>query len=170
MKKYFLKEDHQEVKLGDKIQISAPVNTSYGQGRAHVDVVLTEANMKKLVDDGFIVAEKGKEKIDFDSMKPYFRRFARKNEMSLPSCLMLLSLLLNTSKKAHLLMLIETIAEVKNRDLKKGDKVFWLNPAANYKPVEVVGNHNHAVVFYSLKDAIETYNLLLPFINDLDGE
>ena len=38
MKKFFLKENGKEVKLGEKIQISTPVNTSYGEGKAQVEV------------------------------------------------------------------------------------------------------------------------------------
>lgn len=177
MKKFFLKEDGKEVKLGEKIQISTPVNTSYGVGKAQVEVEVSPATLKKLVDDGFVIIEddgpqKTEAQIFFENMKPYFRRFARKNGMSLPSCMGYFLLLAETSKRAHLLVLLETIAEVKNRDLKKGPKVYWLNPAANYSPVEVVGNPNNAVVFYSAKDAFYAHRLLLPLIKDLvaDGE
>lgn len=182
MKKFFLKEDGKEVKLGEKIQISTPVNTSYGEGKAQVEVEVSLATLKKLVDDGFVIVkddepQKTEAQIFFDNLKPYFRRFARKNGMSLPSCIGYFFLLFKVSKRAHLLVLLETIAEVKNRevknrDLKKGPKVYWLNPAANYSPVEVVGNPNNAVVFYSAKDALDAHRLLLPLIKDLvaDGE
>lgn len=177
MKKFFLKEDGKEVKLGEKIQISTPVNTSYGEGKAQVEVEVSPATLKKLVDDGFVIIkddepQKTEVQLFFENMKPYFRRFARKNGMSLFSCMGYFLLLYETSKRAHLLVLLETIAEVKNRDLKKGPKVYWLNPAANYSPVEVVGNPNNAVVFYSAKDALDAHRLLLPLIKDLvaDGE
>ena len=177
MKKFFLKEDGKEIKLGEKIQISTLVDTSYGEGKAQVEVEISPATLKKLVDDGFVTIEDDKPQktemqILFEKLKPYFRRFARKNGMSLPSCMGYFVLLSETSKRAHLLVLLETIAEVKNRDLKKGSKVYWLNPAANYKVAEVVGNHNNAVVFYSPEDAVDAYKLLLPFIKDLvaDGE
>lgn len=177
MKKFFLKEDGKEVKLGEKIQISTPVNTSYGEGKVHVEVEVSIATLKKLVDDGFVIIkddepQKTEVQIFFENMKPYFRRFARKNGMSLPACMGYFLLLSETSKRAHLLVLLETIAEMKNRDLKKGPKVYWLNPAYNYSPVEVVGNHNNAVVFYSVKDALDAHRLLLLLIKDLvaDGE
>ena len=177
MKKFFLKEDGKEIKLGEKIQISTLVNTSYGEGKAQVEVEVSPATLKKLVDDGFVLIkddepQKTDAQIFFENMKPYFRRFARKNGMSDYSCMGYFLLLYETSKRAHLLVLLETIAEVKNRDLKKGPKVYWLNPAANYSPVELVGNHNNAVVFYSAKDALDAHRLLLPLIKDLvaDGE
>lgn len=177
MKKFFLKEDGKEVKLGEKIQISTPVNTSYGKGKAQVEVEVSPATLSKLVEDGFVIIkgdepQKTEEQTFFENMKPYFRRFARKNGIPLYYCIEYFSLLYETSKRAHLLVLLETIAEVKNRDLKKGPKVYWLNPAANYSPVEVVGNHNNAVVFYSVKDALDAHRLLLPLIKDLvaDGE
>lgn len=177
MKKFFLKEDGKEIKLGEKIQISTPVNTSYGEGKAQVEVEISPATLKKLVDDGFVIIkddepQKTEVQIFFENMKPYFRRFARKNGMSLPACMGYFLLLAETSKRAHLLVLLETIAEVKNRDLKMGTKVYWLNPAANYSPVGVVGNNNNAVVFYSAKDALDAYRLLHPLIKDLvtDGE
>lgn len=172
MKKFFLKEDGKEVKFGEKIQISIPVNTSYGGSKAQVEVEVSPATLKKLVDDGFVIIkddepQKTEAQIFFENMKPYFRRFARKNGISLPACIGYFFILSETSKRAHLLVLLETIAEVKNRDLKKGTKVYWLNPAANYSPTEVVGNPNNAVVFYSAKDALDAHRLLLPLIKNL---
>ena len=176
MKKFFLKEDGKEIKLGDKIQISTPVNTSYGGGIAQVKVEISPATLKKLEDDGFVTVkddepQKNEAQIFFENMKPYLRRFARKNGMSLPACMGYFLLLSETSKRAHLLVLLETIAEVKNRDLKRGPKVYWFNPAANYM-IEVIDHPNNAVVFYSKKDALDAYELLLPLIKDLvaDGE
>lgn len=177
MKKFFLKEDGKEVKLGEKIQISTPVSTSYGEGRTQVEIEISPATLKKLVDDGFVIIkedepQKTESQTFLKNMKPYFKRFAIKNGMSFPSCIKYFSLLFEVSKRAHLLVLLETIAEVKNKDFKKGPKVYWLNPAANYSPVEVIGNHNNAVVFYSLNDALDAHRLLLPLIKDLvaDGE
>ena len=177
MKKLFLKEDGKEVRLGEKIQISTPVSTSYGEGRTQVEIEISPATLKKLVDDGFVIIKEDEpqetESQNFlKNMKPYFRRFARKNGISLPACIEYFLLLFKTSKRAHLLVLLETIAEVKNKGLKKGPKVYWLNPAANYSRVEVTDSYNNAVVFYSAKDALDAHRLLLPLIKDLvaDGE
>lgn len=54
MKKYFLKKNKQEVKLGDEIKMETPVDTSYGKGVATVIVTVTEAILKKLISDGFV--------------------------------------------------------------------------------------------------------------------
>lgn len=171
MKKFFLK-DGKEVKLGEKIQISTPVRTSYGEGKAQVEVEISPATLKKLVDDGFVTIkddkpQKTEAQLFFESMKPYYRRFARKNGMTLSACFAYFSLLAETSKRAHLTVLLETIAEVKNGGLEKGSTVYWLNPAAGYYPVEVVGNHYNSIVFYSLKDAMDAHKLLAPIIKDL---
>jgi hypothetical protein len=172
MKKFFLKEGGKEVKLGEKIQISTPVSTSYGEGKAQVEIEISPATLKKLVDDGFVIIkndepQKTEVQTFFENLKPYFRKFARKNDMSLSTCMGYFLFLFNTSKRALLLVLLETIAEVKNRDLKKCHMVYWLNPAANYNPVAVVGNRNNAIVFYSAKDALDAHKLLLPLIKNL---
>lgn len=57
MTKYFLKDGHKEVQLGDKITIFTPVNTPYGKGVATVDVELSKTMLKVLVEDGFILRE-----------------------------------------------------------------------------------------------------------------
>ena len=46
MKKFFLKENGKEVKLGEKIQISTPVSTSYGEGRTQVEIEISPATLK----------------------------------------------------------------------------------------------------------------------------
>ena len=57
MTKYFLRDGHKEVQLGDKVTISTPVNTPYGKGVATVDVELSKTMLKVLVEDGFILRE-----------------------------------------------------------------------------------------------------------------
>ena len=66
MKKYYFKKGNREVKLGDKVTMQTPVDTSYGKGVATVDVEITEATLKKLTDDGLVIAKSSpsKEKED----------------------------------------------------------------------------------------------------------
>ena len=62
MKGYFLKDGGREVKLGQIVEISTPVNTSYGEGTAYVNVELTEETLPELISDGFILVKEEKPK------------------------------------------------------------------------------------------------------------
>lgn len=61
MKKYYLKKGNREVKLGDKIRMETPVDTSYGKGVATVDVEVTKITLKKLIEDGFVIVKDSSE-------------------------------------------------------------------------------------------------------------
>jgi hypothetical protein len=68
------------------------VSTSYGEGKAQVEIEVSPATLKKLVDDGFVIVkddepQKTEVQTFFENMKPYFRRFARKNGISLSACM-----------------------------------------------------------------------------------
>lgn len=54
MKKYFLKtgKTKREIKIGDEIKLSKPVDTPYGKGETVVTVNVTEESLKKLIESG----------------------------------------------------------------------------------------------------------------------
>ena len=172
MKKYFLTKNNQELKVGDKIKLTKPVNTSYGKGMVVTEIKVTENILEKLVEDGFVRVEEPDESESMvERLKPYIRKIARKNHIDFPTACTMLSVMLEVSPKAHLQLLVETIAEVKNRDKEPGKDTWYLNPLTSYKPVQIVGNPTTATVFYEAGDALEAHRTLLPFIKDiLDGE
>lgn len=61
MKKYFLTKNNQELKVGDKIKLTKPVNTSYGEGMVVTEIKVTENTLEKLVEDGFVRVEEPNE-------------------------------------------------------------------------------------------------------------
>lgn len=172
MKKYFLTKNNQELKVGDKITLTKPVTTSYGEGMVMTEIRVTEDILEKLVKDGFVRVEEPNE---FEGMaegmverlKPYIRRIARKNHIDFPTACTLLGAMLAVSPKAHLQLLVETIAEVKNRGKEPGENTWYLNPLTSYKPVQIEGNPTTATVFYDALDALEAHGVLLPFIKDI---
>lgn len=172
MKKYFLTKDNQEIGVGDKITLTKPVNTSYGVGKLVTEVRVTEDTLEKLVKDGFVKVEESDEAEGmFERLKPYIMEIAKKSHIAFPTACGMLDVVLETSPKAHLQLLIETIAEVKNRDKEPGKDTWYLNPLTNYKPIQIVGNPTTATVFYEAGDAVEAHRTLLPFTKDiLDGE
>lgn len=172
MKKYFLTKNNQELKVGDKIKLTKLVDTSYGEGMTVIEIKVTENTLEKLVKDGFVRVEEPDESEGMvEKLKPYIRKIARKNHINFPAACAMLSSVLEVSPKAHLQLLVEAIAEVKNRDKEPGKYTWYLNPLISYKPISIVGNPTTAIVFYEEGDALEAHRTLLPFIKDiLDGE
>ena len=175
MKKYFLTKDNQEIGVGDKITLTKPINTSYGGGIAVIKIKVTEDILEKLVKDGFVRVEESDESDESEGMikrlKPYIMEIARKNHIDFPTACGMLEVVLETSPKAHLQLLTETIAEVKNRGKEPGEYTWYLNPLTSYNPTQIIGNPPTATVFYGVGDAFEAHRTLLPFIKDiLDGE
>lgn len=172
MKKYFLTKNNKEVMVGDKITLTKTVDTPYGEGIMMTEIKVTEDILEKLVEDGFVRVEEPDEAEGIiERLKPYIRRIARKNHIDFPIACAMLGTVLNVSPRAHLQLLIEAIAEVKNRGKKSGKDIWYLNPLASYKPVRIIGNPTTATVFYKAEDALEAHKTLLPFIKGiLDGE
>jgi hypothetical protein len=168
MKKYFLTKDNQELKVGDKITLTKSVDTSYGVGKLVTEVRVTEDILEKLVKGGHVRVEESDEFEGMvDRLRPYIRRIARKNQMDFPTTCGMLDVVLRTSPKAHLQLLIETIAEVKNRGKEPGKDNWHLNPLASYRPTQIAGNPTTATVFYEAGDALEAHRTLLPLIKGI---
>lgn len=176
MKKYFLRDNKQEVKLGDKVDLFTTTDTPYGEGRTTVVVTLTEKMLKQLIEDGLIIEkEDATGEYDFmNGIKPYIRRFARKNGWTFPNAITFLQLLSVLCKKAHLDVLVEMVSEAKNRGKQKGEEVYFLNALNGYYPKAVrIADVKYLprMHFYDAKDALDARKLLLPVIEDiLDGE
>ena len=172
MKKYFLKNSDQELQIGQRVLVQKPMQTPFGMGTVQAEVVITQATLELLEKEGVVeVRDDFDVKAYVEKLKPYVRRIARKMKVDLPEASSFLQSLLSLSPKAHFTLLAEVIAEVKNRGLERGPKVYWFNPAANYM-IEVIDHPNSAAAFYSVKDALDAYKLLFPFIRELvaDGE
>lgn len=172
--KYFLKKNNEEIKIGQTIELSTSVDTSYGPGVATTKVKVTEPMLKKLIEDGFVVEKKEKKesnKVDditntIIALKPYLKKIGKKVGFDLHEVMMLLSIVSGVSKAVHLGIFIEVIAEAKNKGKTIKNKAYYLNPIYGYKPSPVIGNFNGAPVFADLEDAEEVYKLLLPLIED----
>lgn len=180
MKKYFLTENNKELKVGNKIKLTASVNTSYGKGKGVIEVKVTEDTLEKLVKDGLVRVEESNEADEADEavnteclierLKPYIMEIAKKMHADFPTACGMLGVTYDISPKIQLQLLLETIAEVKNRGKKPGKDNWWLNPLTGYKPIKVIGSPTSATVFYEVWDALEAYKTLLPFIKDTHDE
>jgi hypothetical protein len=172
MKKYFLKSNGQEIKLGQKIELSVPVETSYGKGTATTKLVVTDETLIQLIEDGFVV-EKDSLKSARKEIMPCLKPLSAKVNLSTIHTSMLCEILYDMSPKTHLQLLIEGIATTKNKGKHiKDNTVYCMTPfdvfhvvAVDYSPKIA----KSAVVFYDQKDAIEAYHMLSPFINNLHG-
>lgn len=173
MKKYFLKSNGQELKVGQVIELSVPVETSYGKGTATTKLVVTEENLTQLIQDEFVV-EKDSLKEAIKEIMPCLKPLSAKVSLDTIHAVMLCEVLYNMSPKAHLQLLIEGIATIKNKGKHiKDNTVYCMTPfdgfhvvAIDYSPKLVKG----ATVFYDNKDALVAYQMIKPFIEDLYGK
>ena len=177
MKKYFLGKTNREVKLGSNISVRENVNTSFGFNEVGFVVTLNKKNIKKFIDRGIIRVEDDNEmsvEKRFEGMMPCVHRIFKKSPFINVSTEKFLDALARVSPKAHLQLLIENFAEIRNKGKKIGDCTWYLNPIAGYAPVKIMGKPSStmvATVFYDEQDAKEVYSLLSDFINVvIDGK
>ena len=177
MRKYFLGKTNTEVKFGSTISVRERVNTSFGFNEVGYVITLDKKNVKKLIDRG-IIREEGNDKMsieeEFEGFKPCIQRVFKKSPFTQESTRKFLNALNILSPKAHLQLLIENFAEIRNKGKKIGDCTWYLNPISGYAPVKIMGKPSDtmvATVFYDEQDAKEVYSLLSAFINIIiDGE
>lgn len=177
MRKYFLGKTDKEVKLGSTISVREMVNTSFGFNEVGFVVTLSKKNVKKFIDRGIIRVEDDKEmdvEKKFENMALCIHRIFKNSPFTHDFSKKFLDTLANISPKAHLQLLIENFAEIRNKDKKIGDCTWYLNPIAGYAPVKIMGKPSStmvATVFYDEQDAKEAYSLLSDFINVIiDGK
>lgn len=177
MRKYFLGKTDKEVKLGSTISVREMINTSFGFNEVSFVVTLSKKNVKKLIDRGIIRVEDDNEmnvEKKFEGMAPCIHRIFKKSPFIDRCTRDMFSVLASISPKAHLQLLIENFAEIRNKDKKIGDCTWYLNPIAGYAPVKIMGKPSStmvATVFYDEQDAKEAYSLLSDFINVIiDGK
>lgn len=174
MVKYYLKSTGKEVKVGETIEVEMLADTVFGKSTAKVDVLVTQSSLEILIQKGIVVKEddsltEEQLKKHWDLIKPYIRRFARKEKVALPDAIAVFAYVGEISPVAHIDMLLEQIAEVKNRDKERDSQVYWLNPANNYAPSRLMGKSSCVIPFYSYSDAIEAYGLIKPFVKAMIG-
>lgn len=172
MKKYFLKSNGQELKVGQWIDLSVPVETSYGKGKAITRVKVTEKTLAKLVEDEFVEVRSNEEALK-DALKkvtPFLKALTAKANMDISHAYMLCALVSDMSPMAHLTLLIESLACARNKGkLIKNDVVWWLHPGQGYKPTGMSSSNplvNRGPVFYDQKDANDAYDMIHPFIEE----
>lgn len=164
MLKYYLKnsDKKQEVNVGDKIIVSVPTSTPYGEAKCDIEVVVTQASLRQLIKDNLVIAVEEAPKFDPEVYKPFVRRLARKNEITFDEALEFLDILKETSMYAHNALLIELMAYVMNRGKdKKG--IYKLYPDGVLSVV--CTTDVHFPFFYQLADAKRAQELLKPFID-----
>ena len=169
--KYFIKDSDKEVQMGQTIEVEQKVTTSLGEGVCKTQVVVTPENVGLLVKQGFLVQkeeEKGMSpaiKEHWEKLKPYIRRFARKNDMPLVPAILFFASLEEVSPLVQIYVLLETISEVKNRGKSPAPIVYYLSPTCGFEIAVVNLKASKFIpVFYSRDDAKEAYELIKPFL------
>ena len=162
MIKYYLKDNKQEVKVGDKITISVPTSTPYGQAKCVVNVVVTQESLKQLIKDGLVLSEE-KSPFNLEDYKLFIRRLARKCNITFPEALELLDSIKSVSLYAHNTLLLEMIAEVFNKDKKIPYSVYVIGDnSILYVDLKNV----HQPFFTTREDAQKAAYLMRPFYEE----
>lgn len=175
MIRYFLRNSKKEIKVGDRITISVPASTPYGQAKCEVEVVVTQDSLKQLIKDGLVTAQEERV-VTLEDYKPFIRRLARRRGITYPEALELLDDIKEVSIYAHNALLLELMAEVMNNthdkeNLMNAPIVNIVHPvtleAAQFTPKIgprfAKGGCPH---FVSLKDAEKAANLMKPFYEE----
>ena len=169
--KYFIKDSDEEVQMGQTIEVEQKVTTSLGEGICKTQVVVTPKNVGLLVKQGFLVQKEEEKGMSpdleehWEKLKPYIRRFARKNDMPLVPAIMFFASLEQVSPLAQIHVLLETISEVKNRGKSAAPTVYYLSPMCGFEIAMVsLRASKFTPVFYSRDDAKEAYELIKPFL------
>jgi hypothetical protein len=127
MVKFFLKGTNQEVSVGDKVKITTPIKTPYGEVDSTFEVVVTQASLEQLIKDGLVIKST-------PSLKPYVRAISIKLNLSIKQTYEFLDELKSAFPYAHYYLIMETIAEVMNGEIfcKSG---YVVTPKGNVIPI-----------------------------------
>lgn len=162
MVKYFLKNTDQEVKIGNKITISYPVRTPYGESKHEFDVLVTQKSLEQLIKDNLVEA-KEVSPVNLKAYRPYVRALAARLGCTISTAAELLDTIKEASPFAHNCLLIDLIAEVSNRGKEFGDCAYSANMTSGL-PVKRVESSFDEPVFTTLKDAQNAIALVTPFV------
>lgn len=159
--KYYLKDKNQEVKVGDRVTISVPASTPYGQAKCEVSVLVTQESLKQLIKDGLVVI-KEENAVNFEDYKPFIRRLARKCNITFPEAVELLDSIKSVSIYAHNILLKEMMAEVFNRGKEHRPLEYYVN----YNAISCDGNNLPMPSFVDKEDAEKAHRLMKPFYEE----
>jgi hypothetical protein len=164
MVKYYLKNTDKEVKVGDRITISVPTSTPYGQAKCDIEVLVTQETLNQLVEDN-LVDKREEQKINFEYYEPFIRRIARKHDITFHEACEFLDNLKDISVHAHNAVMLEAMADVFNGDKVVGisNWVWIINAHGEVGSTQLQGIVNP--FFIDQKDAIRALSLLKPFLS-----
>ena len=163
MIKYYLKNTDKEVKVGDRITISVPTSTPYGQAKCDIEVLVTQDTLNQLVKDNLVI-KKEEYEINLEEYKPFIRRIARKCDITFPEACELLDAIKRVSMNAHNAIMLEAMTEVFNKDkiLDQNPWVYVINSHG-----EVSCSRREGIIepyFIAKNDAVKALSLLRPFL------
>lgn len=113
MIKYYLKNSKQEVKIGDNVTVTVPANTPYGETKGTIRFTVTPESLKQLIKDKLVIPKEGNI-TDFETYKPFVKKFADNHNIGYGSVCNMLHTLAQTSMNTHNMLMLEMIAEYFN--------------------------------------------------------
>jgi len=178
MVKYFLKGTDQEVKVGNKIKISVPTRTPYGEGICEVETLVTQVSLTQLCKDGIIEEREIPEPSikrpnpampNFVEYKPFIRKLARKMHTSFDNALAFLDILHDVSPYAHNCLLEDIMAEEMNKEKEFDCNAFIINHGTGAYILRIpVDTPIDMPKFTSNKDARKAFELIKPFMESAE--
>jgi hypothetical protein len=163
MVKFFLKGTNQEVSVADKVKITTPIKTPYGEVDSTFEVVVTQASLEQLIKDGLVV------KKDSDSLSTYVKYISKKLGLSVKETYTFLNELKDVFPVTHYTLLMEGMSEVMNATSEYKNTKYAIYPEGR---ILYVGNPKSlkeytAPTFYRKIDAQRATTLLSIFKDNM---
>lgn len=169
MAKYFLKQSKKEVKVGDTIELIQPVETPFGRVEAKKEVPITEENLSKLIELGYVEVKED----EGDALHPYVRMVARQIGAPFFGAAAFLQVISDVTTLATFNILLFQISKKLNRgkDLKRYSKLWVIGCTGKITQVENINlNLEYLPVFTSKEDAQKALGILPELHSFLYGE
>ena len=174
MVKYFLKDSEQEIHMGDTIEIKVPLKTKYGEGFHQTEVLITQAILHTLIEDGLIVKKEIKNKDEeFRSIwKPFIKGLIEDTKLTFDEAMAAINLMKTLFPHTFSYLLLDIISRQWNKDKQKPRMVYIVNlNMKNDDPIEFhIGKYVNGPWFDSRKDAKKALMLITTFSSDMKHE
>lgn len=172
MKKYFLKCNHQEVKLNSTVVLKESIDTKYGKGEYTVTFPLTQEKLDSLIKEGLIYSKEIEHNIEY-----YVAKLAKTLDVNKEYAYLILNILKKSRPTYAVQLLLKEISESMNSysNLSKFPVLYIISLSDG--KVKAINNSNlnyrSISLFTSRKEAERAKEIVKPLLDldkDFEGE
>ena len=164
MKKFYLK-DGKEVKVGSTIRVQNKTTTPFGEGITSVDVLVTEATIPILIENGVLVTKDD----TVSTIKSYIRRIARTHYLDFSEADAFISAMIEYDKFVALYLLLKAASEKAMYDYDGNTYAVIYMHTGRIFEVKNKQLPSHVLVFPSVEKANEAVGVLEDLFKEVYG-